>query len=120
MQARAKRRPTLHCKEKCFEYLDFQSLRENAWTSKLENKQRVIYMDGVFDLFHAGHLEAIQQARNLGDKLILGVSGDVDATGYKREPIINQTDRCEILGERAKRGERNLKDASLRSSWFSV
>ena len=54
-------------------------------------------MDGVFDLFHVGHLEAIQQARRMGDRLILGVTGDDDAEGYKRRPFINEVDRCAIL-----------------------
>lgn len=71
-----------------------------SWNNSLTyslSSQRVIYMDGVFDLFHVGHLEAIQQARRMGDRLILGVTGDDDAEGYKRRPFINEVDRCAIL-----------------------
>ncbi|KAL7470795.1 hypothetical protein ACHAXS_011052, partial [Conticribra weissflogii] len=41
-------------------------------------------MDGVFDLFHIGHLHAIEQCAALGTRVIIGVTGDDDAAGYKR------------------------------------
>ena len=54
-------------------------------------------MDGVFDLFHIGHLEAIRQCAALGDRVILGVTGDSDAEGYKRKPIVPETERTAIV-----------------------
>jgi cytidyltransferase-like protein len=59
-----------------------------------------IYMDGVFDLFHRGHLEAIKLARKYAGengKVIIGVVSDKDAESYKRTPIINEEDRLEII-----------------------
>ena len=61
-----------------------------------------IYIDGVFDLFHRGHLESLIKAKNaLGDPdnthLIVGVVSDNDCAGYKRNPIINEDDRVEII-----------------------
>jgi cytidyltransferase-like protein len=50
-------------------------------------------MDGVFDLFHVGHLEAIRQCADLGKRVIIGVTGDKDAAGYKRPPIMTEGDR---------------------------
>ena len=58
-----------------------------------------IYIDGIFDLFHRGHLESLKQAKNI-DKdiyLIVGIIDDETASGYKRKPIINQFDRAEII-----------------------
>lgn len=57
----------------------------------------VVYMDGVFDLFHVGHVRAIQQMRAHGDTVVIGVLGDQDATTYKRQPFINETARAEIV-----------------------
>ncbi|KAL5974199.1 Ethanolamine-phosphate cytidylyltransferase [Asimina triloba] len=37
---------------------------------------RVVYMDGAFDLFHAGHVEILKQARKLGDFLLVGIHND--------------------------------------------
>jgi cytidyltransferase-like protein len=59
--------------------------------------RRTVYMDGVFDLFHVGHLRAIQQCATLGDRVIVGVTGDVDAAAYKRPPIISQADRVAVV-----------------------
>lgn len=65
----------------------------------------IVYMDGVFDLFHRGHLEAIKKVRKIaGDdgKVIIGVCSDKDTESYKRTPIINEIDRVEII--------KNIKD----------
>ena len=56
-----------------------------------------VYLDGIFDLFHRGHLEAVKKCLNFGDEIIIGVISDKDAEDYKRLPIINEIDRCEII-----------------------
>jgi cytidyltransferase-like protein len=60
----------------------------------------IVYMDGVFDLFHIGHLEAIKKAKEIAGidgQVIIGVVSDEDVKSYKREPIINENDRVEII-----------------------
>ncbi|PKI38426.1 hypothetical protein CRG98_041206 [Punica granatum] len=37
---------------------------------------RVVYIDGAFDLFHAGHVEILKSARQLGDFLLVGIYPD--------------------------------------------
>ncbi|KAK6941224.1 Cytidyltransferase-like domain [Dillenia turbinata] len=37
---------------------------------------RVVYVDGAFDLFHAGHVEILKEARKLGDFLLVGIHTD--------------------------------------------
>jgi len=37
---------------------------------------KIVYIDGGFDLYHVGHVEAIRQAKQLGDYLIVGVHDD--------------------------------------------
>ena len=59
--------------------------------------RRKIYMDGVFDLFHVGHLRAIEQCAALGDRVVIGVTGDKDAASYKRPPILSQHDRVAVI-----------------------
>ncbi len=51
----------------------------------------------MFDLFHAGHLEALHTAKALGDSLLVGVATDADAASYKRTPVIPYAQRCRIL-----------------------
>lgn len=67
-----------------------------------------VYMDGVFDMFHRGHLEAIKKVRKeagIDGKVIIGIVSDKDAKGYKRSPIINELDRVEIV--------KNIKDVDM-------
>ena len=55
-----------------------------------------VYMDGVFDLFHVGHLDAIKQCAELGT-VIIGVVSDKDSESYKRTPVINEQMRKEMI-----------------------
>ena len=64
--------------------------------------KKTVYLDGVFDLFHRGHLESLIKSKNIFNDpentiLIIGIVGDKDATVYKRKPIINEEDRKEII-----------------------
>jgi cytidyltransferase-like protein len=61
-----------------------------------------VYIDGVFDLFHRGHLESLIKSKNAYNNpenttLIVGVVSDKDCESYKRLPIINEIDRIEII-----------------------
>ena len=58
-----------------------------------------VYIDGVFDLFHIGHLESLKKAKNVLEnvELIVGVVSDKDCESYKRKPIINEDERIEII-----------------------
>jgi len=58
-----------------------------------------VYIDGVWDLCHAGHLESLRFAKKLYDNvtLIAGVVSDLDAASYKRTPIFSESDRQEII-----------------------
>jgi cytidyltransferase-like protein len=107
---RAERRLTDHGKERLFLYLEHQSRQEESWQRLAHEAikaseeihslrpRRTVYMDGVFDLFHIGHLEAIRQCAELGNRVIIGVTGDSDATSYKRAPIISEIERSAIVG----------------------
>jgi len=61
-----------------------------------------VYLDGVFDLFHVGHLNSIRAAYDVAceygsPQLIVGVVSDADAQSYKRAPIIPEADRTAIV-----------------------
>ena len=60
----------------------------------------VVFTNGVFDILHPGHVRYLQAARDLGDKLIVGVNSDrsVRALGKAPgRPINAQDDRAEVL-----------------------
>jgi cytidyltransferase-like protein len=64
-----------------------------------ENKLTWIYVDAVCDLFHAGHVEFFRQARRLGDRLIVGLVSDADASTYKPAPIMTFAERLAVVRE---------------------
>jgi D-beta-D-heptose 7-phosphate kinase/D-beta-D-heptose 1-phosphate adenosyltransferase len=59
----------------------------------------VVFTNGVFDLVHPGHVRYLQQARALGDALIVGVNSDrsVRANKGPGRPITPDRERVEIL-----------------------
>ncbi|KAJ1853601.1 choline phosphate cytidylyltransferase [Coemansia sp. RSA 1822] len=59
---------------------------------------RVVYVDGAFDLFHTGHIEFLRRARELGDYLLVGVHDDqtVNAVKGGNFPVMNLQER--VLG----------------------
>ena len=62
-------------------------------------KYKVGFTDGVYDMFHVGHLKMIRRAKALCDYLIVGVHSDAIVEGYKhRKTVINEDDRREIVG----------------------
>ena len=59
---------------------------------------RIGYTCGVFDLFHTGHLNLLENAKKQCDYLIVGVCSDDYVTKIKKkEPVINEHDRTRIL-----------------------
>jgi glycerol-1-phosphate dehydrogenase [NAD(P)+] len=56
-----------------------------------------VYVIGVFDMFHRGHVEFLKKAKSLGDRLIIAVNGDQMVGEYKRKPIMSEQDRLEII-----------------------
>jgi D-beta-D-heptose 7-phosphate kinase/D-beta-D-heptose 1-phosphate adenosyltransferase len=63
------------------------------------NGRRVVFTNGCFDLLHPGHIRSLEQARALGDVLIVGLNSDASVRQLKGEgrPVIPESERAEIL-----------------------
>jgi rfaE bifunctional protein nucleotidyltransferase chain/domain len=71
-----------------------------AWVERHQQQGRVVvFTNGVFDLLHPGHIRYLQQARNLGDVLVVGLNSDDSVRRNKgpERPITSETERAEIL-----------------------
>lgn len=68
-------------------------------TAAKAHGERVIMTNGCFDLLHAGHVTYLQQARNLGDRLIVAVNSDESVKRLKGEtrPINGLAERMTVL-----------------------
>lgn len=61
--------------------------------------ERIVFTNGCFDLLHPGHLRSLEQARRLGDRLVVAVNADASvrrAKGAER-PIRRQRARMELV-----------------------
>lgn len=61
--------------------------------------RRVVFTNGCFDILHVGHVRYLQQARSLGDYLVVGLNSDASVRGLKgpTRPVIPEQDRAEVL-----------------------
>ena len=59
----------------------------------------IVFTNGVFDLLHVGHLRYLQQARALGDALLIGLNSDRSVRAIKGpdRPITAEHERAEVL-----------------------
>lgn len=60
---------------------------------------RVVFTNGCFDLFHAGHLELLRHAAALGDRLVVAVDSDESVRRLKgpARPLMAEAERTSIL-----------------------
>ena len=63
------------------------------------NGRSVVFTNGCFDLLHPGHIQSLEQARALGDALIVGINSDASVRELKGpgRPIFPELERAEIL-----------------------
>jgi D-glycero-beta-D-manno-heptose 1-phosphate adenylyltransferase len=75
-----------------------EKLQDVLQTWKTESK-KVVFTNGCFDILHRGHVEYLCHARDLGDKLILGLNTDasVKRLGKSPERPINSEDTRAII-----------------------
>jgi rfaE bifunctional protein nucleotidyltransferase chain/domain len=78
--------------------LTADKLRQLAGELKSEGKQ-VVFTNGCFDLLHVGHIRYLQEARAMGDVLIVALNSDSSVRGLKGEsrPINSENERAEIV-----------------------
>ncbi|HMK51525.1 MAG TPA: D-glycero-beta-D-manno-heptose 1-phosphate adenylyltransferase [Thermodesulfobacteriota bacterium] len=61
--------------------------------------KRIIFTNGCFDLLHVGHIRYLEEAKTLGDILIVGVNSDTSVRKLKgpKRPVLPVEERTEIL-----------------------
>lgn len=60
---------------------------------------RIVFTNGCFDLMHVGHVRYLEEARSLGDWLIVGVNSDASVKQIKGplRPVVGEAERCEVV-----------------------
>ena len=67
-----------------------------VWRSKGD---KIVFTNGCFDILHLGHVDYLEKARALGDRLVLGLNSDSSVSRFKgpERPIQDQNSRARIL-----------------------
>ena len=61
-------------------------------------KEKIVFTNGCFDILHVGHVRYLEQAKCMGDTLIVGLNSDLSFKKVKgRKPFMPQDERAEIL-----------------------
>ena len=64
-----------------------------------KQKKKIVFTNGCYDLFHAGHLEVLKKAKSTGDVLIVGINSDKSIRELKgpERPIVQDKYRASII-----------------------
>ena len=60
----------------------------------------IVFTNGCFDLLHIGHVRYLQEAKNLGDRLVVGINSDQSVRKLSKgigRPIIREQHRSEVI-----------------------
>ena len=65
----------------------------------VRSTKKIVFTNGCFDLLHIGHVRYLQEARSLGDYLVVALNTDASVKKLKgpTRPIQHENDRAEIL-----------------------
>ncbi|MFQ5663163.1 MAG: D-glycero-beta-D-manno-heptose 1-phosphate adenylyltransferase [Terriglobia bacterium] len=71
-------------------------IRRRQWK---DNRRRVVFTNGCFDLLHPGHIRLLEQARAQGDVLVVGLNSDASLRALKGagRPLVPEAERAEVL-----------------------
>ncbi len=60
---------------------------------------KIVFTNGCFDIVHLGHIDYLEKARALGDKLVLGLNTDASVSRLKgpTRPVVNQYARARMM-----------------------
>lgn len=86
---------TMRAREKIKTLENLQPIR----TALRQADKRVVFTNGCFDILHLGHARYLEEARNLGDCLVVAVNSDVSVREIKGplRPIQSQAERSEVV-----------------------
>jgi len=78
--------------------LSRNDLRERVAQLKGEGK-RIVFTNGCFDILHIGHVRYLEEAKELGDILVLALNSDASVRSIKGplRPVVPQDERAYIM-----------------------
>lgn len=62
-----------------------------------ESKAKRVWCDGCYDMVHYGHANQLRQAKQLGEKLVVGVHTDEEISMHKGPPVFSEEERYKMV-----------------------
>lgn len=64
-----------------------------------ESGEKIVFTNGCFDILHAGHIHLLREAKNLGDRLFIGLNSDQSVQNLKGSdrPFNTEDARASVL-----------------------
>jgi D-glycero-beta-D-manno-heptose 1-phosphate adenylyltransferase len=61
--------------------------------------QKIVFTNGCFDIVHLGHIDYLEKARALGDRLVLGLNTDASVSRLKgpARPVVDEHARARLM-----------------------
>jgi D-beta-D-heptose 7-phosphate kinase/D-beta-D-heptose 1-phosphate adenosyltransferase len=77
--------------------LNTAAILVNAWRS---NRETIVFTNGCFDLLHPGHIYLLNEAKALGNRLVVGLNSDASVERLKGRgrPIFCEDERAALIG----------------------
>lgn len=77
--------------------LSWTELRKSLDDGRSQGK-KIVFTNGCFDIIHLGHVRYLNEAKKLGDILVVGINSDASVARLKKgRPIIGAEQRAEVL-----------------------
>lgn len=78
--------------------IESKNIKKEISELKKESK-KIVFTNGCFDIIHAGHISYLNEAKALGDILIVGLNSDESVRRLKGadRPVVNERDRAYVL-----------------------
>ncbi|WP_116545022.1 D-glycero-beta-D-manno-heptose 1-phosphate adenylyltransferase [Pontibacter virosus] len=85
----------MNSKDKILSLPDLQ-VQVQAWHNQ---GQKIVFTNGCFDILHLGHVDYLEKARQLGDKLVLGLNTDASISRIKgpSRPLQDEMSRARVM-----------------------
>jgi len=72
---------------------------ETTFSRSKKDKKTIVFTNGCFDIVHAGHVDYMEKAKELGDILVVGVNSDASVKRIKgnSRPVVDLDNRLRLL-----------------------
>ncbi len=85
------------------DFTENKVVSEDRFKLQIKNWQKegskIVFSNGCFDILHAGHVDYLEKARHLGDKLVVGLNSDASVKSIKGKgrPLVSEVARAKVL-----------------------